>query len=61
MNAYFPNPVEHAVSLIESCGTLEAARAAAEVNCDFACNDKEFRYWSVVRQALTVEAACLAN
>jgi hypothetical protein len=61
MNAFFPNPIEHAASLIESCGTLEAARAAADVNCDFAYNDKDFRYWSLVRQALTAEAACLAN
>ena len=60
MNTYFPDPIEHAVVLLEACKTIEAAREAACINAEHAATDREFRYWSTVRQALT-EKPCAAT
>jgi hypothetical protein len=53
MTRLAPNPVEHAMVLIEVCGGLEPARAAADLNCTFATTTKDFMYWIRVSCALT--------
>lgn len=60
MSAFpFPNPTEHAVVLVEVCGTVMAAREAAQINWEFATTSEDFLYWIAVDAAL--EGACLAN
>jgi hypothetical protein len=59
MTRPFPNPIEHAVVMVEVCGTVRAAREAAQVNWEFATSPTEFLYWIAVDTAL--EGACLAN
>ena len=48
------DPVQHAMSLIESCGgDLDAARNIATDNAmNNLCDDKHWFYWSSVRSAL---------
>jgi hypothetical protein len=53
MNTHFPNPVEHAVTLIEVCGSLEAAREVAAFNWEFAQTSEDFLYWIRIESALT--------
>jgi len=53
VNVSFPSPVEHAVVLIEVCGSLEAAREVAAFNWEFAQTSQDFLYWLRVETALT--------
>ena len=55
---YFPNPVEHAMVLLEVCGTLPSALATALDNCEFAANDADSLYWFEVAQALKPSKVC---
>ena len=52
MNVTFPNPVEHAVTLIEVCGSVEAAREVAAFNWEFAQTSQDFLYWMSVERVL---------
>jgi hypothetical protein len=52
MNLPFPNPTEHAVSLIETCKSAGAANEVAGINADFATTAKDYRYWSMVKKAV---------
>ena len=56
---FFPNPVEHAAVMVEVCGTVRAAREAAQVKWEFANTAADFMYWLAVDVAL--EGACLVN
>jgi hypothetical protein len=59
VNVEFPSPVEHALSLIETCGGLQMASYIAETNCEYATTDADSEYWFRVLVALTpAEDAC---
>lgn len=49
----FCNPVEHAIVMIDVCGSLDAARAQAQDNSDTALTGHDSLYWLSVAQALT--------
>lgn len=56
MNATTPNPVEHAMVLIDLCGdNLEQARAIADMNWEFASTEKDLFYWLRVARVLRPE------
>lgn len=52
------NPVEHAIVLIDVCGSLAAAQDVALDNCEFAANDLDSLYWFNVAQALRPPRVC---
>lgn len=60
MQAWSPNPAEHAVVMVEVYGNLETAHRMADINWEFAHTVEEFMYW--VRVASFLEGgACLPN
>jgi hypothetical protein len=55
-----PCAAEHAIVMVEVCGTIRAAREAADLNWEFASTPKDFMYWRQVASFLE-GGACLEN
>ena len=52
MSVAWANPVEHAMVLIDTWGSVEAACDAAIINCDNATTERDSKYWFQVAATL---------
>lgn len=56
IDTFFPNPTEHAISLISECeGNLGEALMLADYRLDEGTTDREVKWWFNVRLNLMVD------
>ena len=58
MMPQWANPVEHAIVMIDACGSWAEALEVATYNCDNADTDFDSLYWFNVMQALVPPEVC---